>query len=430
VPALPASTRPGPLLRIEQLTIRNFRTFRERTVIPFRGGAPAADSIATFHGDNGSGKSNALAALDLFFAVVPYFLIMGASLGERWDTPFGFLGPEQRKLVVSYRDRPAGAEGPTEITAVFEDERLGSLAIRFTPSGDRVTSELLTGELGEPIEKVTPELRSQLLNGIQTPFGPGSRPLAILDARRRASWLSHEPHGHNRAALVEELFNLRTSLRIDLRERWRAFVRMLERFPVFQGKEISVDRIAANASPELLFEERGRAVLKLDELSSGEQQIVLLCAAILVANAAVVAIEEPELSLDLKNTQLLKDILQSQIEAGLADQIILESHVPSFDGPSVIRFQRDPAGATLVSRELVASEGAIELAKRAKEQGAKQRWVTGDGYTELPEAMRRDLDVGAGKHVWFLKGPEHWEAWPEEDLDGILGGGGSEGGDG
>jgi len=41
-------------------------------------------------------------------------------------------------------------------------------------------------------------------------------------------------------------------------------------------------------------------VLKLDELSSGEQQIVLLCAAILVANAAIVAIEEPELSLDFK----------------------------------------------------------------------------------------------------------------------------------
>src|SRR4051812_39142321 len=51
VTALPASTRQGPLLRIEQLAIRNFRTFRERTVIPFRGGAPAADSIATFHGD-------------------------------------------------------------------------------------------------------------------------------------------------------------------------------------------------------------------------------------------------------------------------------------------------------------------------------------------------------------------------------------------
>jgi predicted ATPase len=415
--------RQGPSLRIEEIAITNFRTFRERTVIPFRGGAPDADALATFHGPNGSGKSNAIAALDLFFAAAINFIDLARPANLQWDTPVA-SHPGRHPLLVRYRDRPAEAEGATEIEVHFTDSRRCALRAVFTPSGDQVNVEIHTREQDRwlrPGER-TSASHPGLVTSLRAPFGPTSRAFVIVDARRRASWLSSAPEDRA-AALVEELFNHRTSLSPTIRERWRAFVRVLERFPMFQGKELSVDRLQANEPPVLLFEERGRSVLKLSELSSGEQQIVILTAAILIANAAIVAIEEPELSLDLKNTQLLKELLEEQIKAGLVDQIILESHVPAFDGASVIRFQRGPDGATLVTRESTVGDDALEVARKAKEQGAEQRWVTGDGYTQLPRILRNELEVGAGKHIWFLKGPERWEVWPEAELDGILGGG-------
>jgi hypothetical protein len=43
----------------------------------------------------------------------------------------------------------------------------------------------------------------------------------------------------------------------------------------------------ALAAPELVLEERGRAVLALDELSSGEQQVIVLAAASLLAGSGI-----------------------------------------------------------------------------------------------------------------------------------------------
>ena len=75
-----------------------------------------------------------------------------------------------------------------------------------------------------------------------------------------------------------------------------------------------------------------------------------------------------------------------------------------------------------MSREPTAPPEALELARQATERGARQRWVTGEGFTRLPDPMRDELAIGTGKHVWFLRGPERWEAWPEDELDRMLGG--------
>lgn len=408
-------TEARPALRIRELAITNYRTFRERTVIPFSGAGGAADAIATFHGDNGAGKSNAVDALDLFFKAA--ITILTSSHTDDWTLAWDV----ERKtafasFVVSYRDRPAGAAGPTEIEVRFEDDRLGSMRLRFTPSGEGVFVQL-DRAAGGGAEPLPASHTGQLLTWVQTPFGPGSRPLAVLDPRRRARWLraparaSLLPEG-----LAEDLFAFRTALRPDLRERWRRFTKLLERFETFRGKDVSIERIDPKGSPELILEEHARSVLSFSELSSGEQQIVVLCAAILLSNAAILVIEEPEISLDFKNQSLFQAILQEAVEAGLVDQIVLESHVPSFDGPDVIRFRRDEHSSTAVERVPSATVNAAELARKAEQQGAKQRWVTRDGYTQLPEAMREDLRLGAGAHVWFLKGPERWEAWTEDEL--------------
>lgn len=62
--------------------------------------------------------------------------------------------------------------------------------------------------------------------------------------------------------------------------------------------------------------------------------------------------------------------------------------------------------------------GSVE--ENAKRAGARQRWVTPGGYTQLPDRMIADLDVEGGGSVWFLKGPARWEAWPDRDVDELF----------
>lgn len=415
-----------PSLRIAEMAITNYRTFRGRVVLPFGGDHDTADPIVTLHGDNGAGKSNSIAALDQFFRVLAFLLAHPQEeILAPWDAPLDF---NERTLWVSNRDRPAGAEGPTEIEVRFQDPRLGTFRVRFTPSGKQVRVRLDhrpaegSAEEGESAFAPVPgALRDPLLTRIETPLGPESRPLAIVDERRRPRWL--RPIGQSSLLhpdLAEQLFSVRTAYDPDGRQRWRAFVATLQQFPQFQGKTIDIQPSRSLDFPEIVVEEPGKSVLGLDELSSGEQQLIVLYASVVFARTPIVAIMEPEQSLDEKNQKRFKGLLEALINTGHVDQIVLESHVPAFDGEHVLRFRRSPAGSTEVDRVPSVGREDQELRARAQEKGAEQRWVTRDGYTQLPEVMLTDLGVGSGAHVWFLKKGDRWGAWPERELQDLL----------
>jgi hypothetical protein len=443
------STDPRPSLRIAQLAITNFRTFHGRAVIPFRGPEGDADAIAVFHGDNGSGKSNAMAALDLFFQTAVLALHQTNEESEilvPWDQEWSVTGHQgDRLLVLAYQDRPHGIEGPMAIEVSFTDPRLGRLRATCTPSGDQVRVRLaralqaaersvVEGDAFAPVPK---DERDQLVTWLSTPYGPWTRPLTIVDARRRHQGLDRQPQRSLMpTSLAADLFRLRTSRRPEDRGTWRAFVKILHRFDALRGKEISMEHgpaklvpdLGAPGSfveeygevPDLVIEDRGRAVLALEELSSGEQQVIVLSAASLLSRSAILAVQEPEISLDYKNQRLLHEVLRDISRQGLVDQILLESHIPTFDGPEVIRFARRADGTTEVRRGPAVNKERRAIAQKAEEQGAKQRWVTRDGYTQLPDNMREDLQLKDGGHVWFLKGPRHWETWPEAEVDELF----------
>lgn len=405
-------------MRLKEFAITNFRTFTKRTVVPFCGSAEEPDAIATFHGDNGSGKSNALKALNLFFhALIRYLsaeeLSKDLSKDKQVTLDWG-RGTEDDLFALSARDRPVDVEGPTELEAHFADARLGSILVRFTPAGRRL--RLLAERSSLPLLVD----RDQLLTWIETPFGPDSYPCAILDSHRHASFKPRSNASSLDASIAEELFKLRTSFNPRDRDRWRSFTEQLQKFSTLRGKEVSVDRLVGGSLPELTFEERGKSVLSLKELSSGEQQLVRLCAVTTLSAGAILGIQEPELSLDISNQNLLMEILRSQVHDGLQDQIILESHVPTFDGPSVIHFSRTSSGQTQVTRAPSTNESHRSLAQEAKAKGAEERWVTRDGYTRIPELMRKDLQLTGGGQLWFLKGSKAWEAWREEELAALL----------
>ncbi|KYG07702.1 hypothetical protein BE21_27895 [Sorangium cellulosum] len=448
------NARATPSLRIARLVIENFRTFRGPTEIVLTSDG-AADGMPVFHGANGAGKSNALAAIDLFFRVASYCLRSIGGAGEMSSPDAAFKLPwrfrdEHFGLWMNHRSWPPGVRDPQRVEVHFDDARLGALRVTLTPSGNEVLLRLekrrstppnrweaprawknaggfvLKDGTGETLE--TDEI-SPLQNALEAPLGPGSKPFFLLDARRRDFRAIGEgvPHDEGSstlsAATAERLLALATSLDPEETERWRAFVDLIHRFKTLSDREISVLRapVAGGEVTDLRFEVRGKQILRLSELSSGEQQVVALVAAVLTSRAALVAIEEPEMSLHPDNQELVRDILREQVQRGIVDQIFLESHVQVFDGPEVLRFSRSPEGETLVTRQ--PSRSDREYRARAKESGADEQWVTPDGYTRLPSEMRNKLGLQNGGYLWFLRSrPEgRWEAWTAAELDEQLG---------
>jgi hypothetical protein len=404
----PTSAPPG--LGLRQFGIRNFRTFNERQVINLE------DGVTVFHGITGSGKSTALAAMDIYFRALANLLERGGDITSRWnDHAQSFARSE---LLITERDRPV-ADAPTVFEAIFPHDPSTWVNVRFTPTGPHVTSKLewnLASHVGA---------RQQLLQ-LLFPFGSNSRPLAVLDARRRPRWVSPSQSGSLLApSLAEELYALRTSKLAADKSRWRSFVDVLTSFPTLRSAEVSIEAGVDGRAPELVIEHPGRMVLGLDELSSGEQELAALTAGLLLSKAAIVAIEEPEVGLDVGTQELWKAVCEKQRASGFVHQIIFESHAVTFDGARVVRFHRDtetqaPWAYTVVDPPALA-KASDELASKAKEKGATEVFVTSDGYTRLPESMRSELGLGEkGAHVWFLPGRDTWEAWPEQKLEDLL----------
>ncbi len=423
--------RPTPSLRISRLVISNFRTFRGPTEIVLSNGQGVADAMPVFHGGNGTGKSNALAALDLFFRAGSYWLRNRAAhpldnLPYTWNHEDPTTG-----LMISPRMWPPGVRDP--LVVEMHPSGGSPFSIELLPAGNEVLIHMggiwkknvqPPGQLDQGAQRYLAGVRDSL---IEAPIGPGSRPFFVLDARRHDfKTISGEknredgPAGPFSPAMAESLHAMMTSFEPSETERWRAFTTLLSRFKTLNGREISIVRMQDGAA-DLRFEIRGRQILRVSELSSGEQQAVALCAAVLTSRSAIVAIEEPELSLHPDNQELIKDILLEQVKTGLVDQIILESHVPIFDGPEVLRFFRSADGVTSVERQVTSLDDA--LARKARERGAEEQWVTPEGYTKLPVEMQTSLGVQAGGHLWFFQTTprDRWEAWTAEELNEQLG---------
>jgi predicted ATPase len=425
--------RATPSLRIANLTVENFRTFQGRVEIPLATNG-VADEVAVFHGGNGAGKSNALAALDMFFRASACWLVFRPQWSSDtksfiWDERDAYSG-----LVLTSRDWPPGNRSPLRIEVQFAEAET-PFSITLTPAGNRVIlsmegvwepgRQIVAGSQG--LNEKDAQLLASVRNWLEAPLGPGSKPFFRLDARRRPYRFAGEGTALPRSIsgplspdLAERLLDLATSLDPLDTERWRAFVSLVSRFKTLAGREVAVLR-TGESEVDLRFEIRGKQILRVSELSSGEQQVVAMCAAVLTSRAAIVAIEEPEISLHPDYQKVVHEALREQVQAGLIDQIILESHVPIFDGPEVVRFSRSAEGATSVVRQ--ASDAADELRALARKSGAEAQWVTPEGYTQLPADMIDDLDFRGGGHLWFLRSESEgrWEAWTAADLDKMLG---------
>ncbi|MBK8252687.1 MAG: hypothetical protein IPK82_08470 [Polyangiaceae bacterium] len=420
----PASVRPTPSLRIEELGVQAFRTFKERVLVPFREGRRPAEPISALHGASCAGKSNLIAAVGAFFKASE--LCLNSPTGTH-DVPANTFDP---RLPITKRDR-FRMEAPTEIDIRFADQRLLPLRLSAAPQGDALRYALTFLPPNEapapghvfPAEKMRPlndEIRAWLRTWLCEPLGSGSRPFARLAARDASHALST---GTPRAlyplpSLADELYRHRTSLDPMERDLWHRFLVAIRGLPPFENREIGVEWV--DDAAEIVLEDRGRTVIRFHDLSASEQQALALAAFSFFSRAAVLAIEYPETHLDNPMKKALLTLLQRRIDAGRIDQVFLETHETQFDGPTVLRVFKKNDHYSDVTRGPSVGEAPADIDKKGRESGAKQGWVTRDGYTQLPDAMREELHLTLGGHVWFLKGKSRWEAWPGQELERLF----------
>jgi hypothetical protein len=332
-----------PPFRLVSFALAGFRSFTTPTLLPLARGE-VGEGVVVLQGENSAGKSSALGALDLFFRAALACLAAGASgssdaeLTARWDT---LASVGHRDLLVRRRDRPEGYGGPTVLEARFVGKLSGALRVTVAEDGSGARVKLEHSERGQNFFEPDRATCAALLAALEHPCGPESRPLALMNARRRALWLPEDGGvGVIPPGLLVQLFRLRTSLDPQERRRWRAFTEALGRFGVFAGKEISVERLDTGG-PQLLVETPGRSVVPLGELGAGEQHLAALTAALLLGRGAILAIEKPELSLDTRHQRALIELLE---EHGQQGQVLLESNAPGIARGVQVRFVRGASG--------------------------------------------------------------------------------------
>jgi hypothetical protein len=126
---------------------------------------------------------------------------------------------------------------------------------------------------------------------------------------------------------------------------------------------------------------------------------------------------------------------QAKADAHHDLETLLAEHHEASNGLAELGIPDD--GSTLLDRILAAiarvkvlakeGDGEVErreaaLRERAREQGAQQRWVTPEGFTQLPDIMLADLGIPAGGHMFFLRNRGRWAAWTEAEVEQMFGG--------
>ena len=386
----------SPRVRVARFVVDGYRSIREPLQIDFTA------AIEVFHGDNGTGKSTVLDALRVFFELAAASAESGPRMKEPGAQDWSLNEPMGHPFSIpaaswDLSDVPRGPDraSPTRMELHLSNGAAFELTIDFNRPVPEASLASIRG--------AGTELNAFLFPPSRTP------PFGILRANRSSTWnasmYAARPDAAV-AALIDEQARRRDP---ETRARLDSFYELLASFQVFANRRFTNEPTADGEGTEFVVAEPKRSVLGFQRLSSGEQQILLVLAQLFANGPRVVAIQEPEISLDHRNQALLRETLQKLTENGSLHQVILESHSPHFDGPTVVRFELDDGVPTAHRASPVRSEKDAALEAQARAAGAESLWVTRDGWTQLPEAMVQDLAVPpSGGCVWFLKGKHGW----------------------
>lgn len=377
-------------MQLRRFQVQGYKNFREPVVLE------ALDRINVIHGPNNVGKSNLLQSIALFFHLltpprdeestkIP--IAFGEALSSEDLTAAGFAphrifnleAPQPIEMCAALTTEPGELEalGIQELIPSREVE----IGIRLERILDRLEVRVTRFRFtdGRDLTKQSPSVEEHkfalrfalfLTRNFLVQTRSAGRRFALIGLDRRAYPVGHEAEGAEAYAgvvpekLMLELYDARDSIEPQIYRRWELFTQVMQKFGDVLGEgsfQALFDRASGRAN--LAFQ-TPRARIPVDLLGSGVQQVVSIVARLLMTQATLIGIEEPELNLRFDAQLRLREILAEVVSGSQGPrQIFLSSHSPAFEhGEYFYGMRPTPSGPTV---ERLPGAAAVQFTQHA-----------------------------------------------------------------
>lgn len=433
-------------MRLEWFQVQGYKNLRA----PVRLGD--LGRVNVLHGDNNVGKSNLLESVGLLFVAIQAVReeARGPSIAERHARVAAApeAAPEERtprEAVRSFEYFAARGYPPADI---FDLKGAGAMELEAELTLDRGAGD--PEWLGEPIrvgvhleldeedEVVSIRItRLERSDRVDLATGGGDQHAADTDLALALERLGPRVHGKEslpRFALVRADRTLlgeaadhvsplapRELLPVDLalalldaendkgarRERFKRFTAALGHFRDLVGPGRWRMRYDMDADRAELCLDDGDDLLPLRLMGSGIQQVVVLCARLIMTGADILAIEEPELNLRWTvQRALLAALDEIAAHEESPSQLILTSHSGQFERPPFYLLSRSEAGPRV--HKTSNPQKARELTQPAmpappEGSSAPRGYLTTEGLVQVAPEVQEHLGLAHGGGVVFVR---------------------------
>lgn len=193
------------------------------------------------------------------------------------------------------------------------------------------------------------------------------------------------------------------------RERFKRFTTALGHFRNLVGPgrwRMVYDPDADRA--ELCLDD-GNDLLPLRLMGSGIQQVVVLCARLIMTGADILALEEPELNLRWTVQRALLAVLQEiAAHEESPSQLILTSHSGQFEMPPFYLLTRAEDGPRIQKTSAQEAREFTQPAMPAPPEGASapRGYLTMEGLVQVAPEVQQHLGLAHGGGVVFVRGKD------------------------
>ena len=417
-------------MRLKSFEVEGFKNLTAKVTLDDLG------AVNVLHGENNVGKSNLLQAIGVFFRCLGLLAAQGNTLpteARQRVTGMSAAVQERRLNVTAFplaREALHGLElepsdlfhvtRPVKVTLsgvvsiTREDLELAGVGLPGIAGDAAISIELgwtgrsaniqLTRLLREGGPDVTGYAApAEVDNALQLiglaarnfrATAPSDR-FAVVGVRRDAD-----------AELALAMYDARESTDLAVSKRWKAFVEGMREFEDITGKGEFVVVYNRAASKAMLLFETDTARIPLRLQGTGVQQLAALVGHLLMTNATIVAIEEPELNLRYTLQIRLREVLRQLVGSpGGPSQLFLSSHSPAFEvGDTFYAMRSTPQGPVVETRPVADAAQFTEQAVAVPPDGrAPLSYVTGEGLVKVPDGIRKELHIEHGGGVVFWK---------------------------
>lgn len=376
-------------MRIEKFRVQGFKNLTEPLVM---------DNLRAYnviHGVNNIGKSNLLEAMSLLMQPSKTLSKDAKPLAGDSKLEIEAWVPGLFSAPLAHEIKALGfSNDDTESSLRWQNGRFQALT--DTKSGNSfITVGSSTGE-NHPENQLRANRR-----------GPMQDERFLLIPVSRALSEKVQAQKNRETTLALEMYDAQQSEDIANVKRWRAFVEAMKDFQDITGPgEFVATFQRASNEAQLMFEmQDARIPFRL--LGSGMQQIVTLLGMILMSNASIIAIEEPELNLrwalQTRLAQTLRNLLANP-DAGI-DQLFLTTHSPAFsDTPDFWLMRKGVAGPIIERRPradlALVLQDDLQPAPELPHNEIKA-WLTPQGVVQVPAFVQAQLQLEHGGAVIF-----------------------------